>query len=143
MPDLRFESLRNVTLALGNVKLQLPDEDRSTTIFGQPRRRSESAAVDERTRSTAVTLTLSKGPPTNVKVPNLSTWASTRRATRRKRVKCIWGKSCGRRSRRGSGARNGRAAVAAGGQLIDPFTLVSLQVSAVRRNTATSCGKCT
>jgi len=34
MPDLRFESLRNVTLALGNVKLQLPGR-RSfpTTIF--------------------------------------------------------------------------------------------------------------
>jgi len=72
MPDLRFESLRNVTLMLGNVKLQLagtkivPNNDipANHVVDQNP---PPLTSVRE---GTAVTLTLSKGPPANVRCRN-------------------------------------------------------------------------
>src|SRR5262249_51524074 len=72
MPDLRFESLRNVNLKLGDMKLQLAgtstvanDDIPANYVVSQ--NPPPLASVRE---GTAVTVTLSKGPPASVKVPN-------------------------------------------------------------------------
>jgi beta-lactam-binding protein with PASTA domain len=133
MPDLRFESLRNVTLALGNVKLQLagtkivPNNDipANHVVDQNP---PPLTSVRE---GTAVTLTLSKGPPTNVKVPNFVNMGidAARDAAQAGKVhlgQVVWTPFGVEGPARGTVVRQSPPA----GQLIDPFTLVSLQVSA-------------
>lgn len=133
MPDLRFESLRNVTLELGNVKLQLagtktvPNNDipANHVIDQVP---PPLTSVRE---GTSVTLTLSKGPPTNVKVPNFVNMGidAARDAAQAAKVhlgQVVWTPFGPDGPARGTVVRQSPAA----GQFIDPFTLTSLQVSA-------------
>lgn len=133
MPDLRFESLRNVTLALGNVKLQLagtkivPNNDipANHVVDQVP---PPLTSVRE---GTQVTLTLSKGPPSNVKVPNFVNMGidAARDAAEAAKVhlgQVVWTPFGPDGPARGTVVRQSPAA----GQFIDPFALTSLQVSA-------------
>ena len=133
MPDLRFESLRNVMLQLGNVKLQLagtktvPNNDipANHVIDQNP---PPQMSVRE---GTAVTLTLSKGPPANVKVPNFVNMGidAARDAAQAAKVhlgQIVWTPFGVNGPARGTVVRQSPPA----GQIIDPFTLTSLQVSA-------------
>ena len=133
MPDLRFESLRNVTLTLGNVKLELagtktvPNNDipANHVVDQSP---PPLTTVRE---GTPVTLTLSKGPPVNVKVPNFVDMGidAARDAAQAAKVhlgQVVWTPFGVNGPARGTVVRQSPAA----GQLIDPFTLTSLQVSA-------------
>jgi beta-lactam-binding protein with PASTA domain len=133
MPDLRFESLRNVTLALGNVKLQLagtktvPNNDipANHVVDQVP---PPLTSVRE---GTQVTLTLSKGPPSNVKVPNFVNMGidAARDAAIAAKVRLgqvVWTPFGVDGPARGTVVRQSPAA----GQFIDPFALTSLQVSA-------------
>jgi beta-lactam-binding protein with PASTA domain len=133
MPDLRFESLRNVQLELGNVKLALagtktvPNNDipANHVIDQVP---PPLTSVRE---GTAVTLTLSKGPPTNIKVPNFVDMGidAARDAATAAKVhlgQVVWTPFGPNGPARGTVVRQSPAA----GTNIDPFTLTSLQVSA-------------
>jgi beta-lactam-binding protein with PASTA domain len=133
MPDLRFESLRNVTLTLGNVKLQLagtktvPNNDipANHVVDQVP---PPLTSVRE---GSQVTLTLSKGPPTSVKVPNFVNMGidAARDAAGAARVRLgqvVWTPFGVGGPARGTVVRQSPAA----GQFIDPFALTSLQVSA-------------
>jgi beta-lactam-binding protein with PASTA domain len=133
MPDLRFESLRNVRLALGNVKLQLagtktvPDNDipANHVVDQVP---PPLTSVRE---GSAVTLTLSKGPPPNIKVPNFVNMGidAARDAASAANVhlgQVVWTPFGANGPARGTVVRQSPAA----GQFIDPFALTSLQVSA-------------
>jgi beta-lactam-binding protein with PASTA domain len=133
MPDLRFESLRNVTLELGNVRLQLagtktvPNNDipANHVVDQVP---PPLTSVRE---GTAVTLTLSKGPPSNVKVPNFVNMGidEARDAATTAKVRLgqvVWTPFGPEGPARGTVVRQSPAA----GQFIDPFALTSLQVSA-------------
>jgi len=133
MPDLRFESLRNVQLALGNVKLQLagtktvPNNDipANHVVDQVP---PPLTSVRE---GTEVTLTLSKGPPTNVKVPNFVNMGidAARDAAEAAKVhlgQVVWTPFGPDGPARGTVVRQSPAA----GQFIDPFAPTSLQVSA-------------
>jgi beta-lactam-binding protein with PASTA domain len=133
MPDLRFESLRNVTLALGNVKLQLAgtktvannDVPANHVVDQNP---PPLTSVRE---GTSVTLTLSKGPPTSVKVPNFVNMRidAARDAAEAAKVQLgqvVWTPFGVKGPARGTVVRQSPPA----GQVIDPFTMTSLQVSA-------------
>ena len=133
MPDLRFESLRNVTLALGNVKLALagtktvPNNDvpANYVVAQSP---PPLTSVRE---GTPVTLTLSKGPPANIKVPNFVNMGidAARDAAEAAKVhlgQIVWTPFGVNGPARGTVVRQSPAA----GQSIDPFTPTSLQVSA-------------
>jgi beta-lactam-binding protein with PASTA domain len=133
MPDLRFESLRNVTLALGNVKLQLAgtktvannDVPANHVVDQVP---PPLTSVRE---GSQVTVTLSKGPPTNVKVPNFVNMGidAARDAAGAAKVRLgqiVWTPFGVGGPARGTVVRQSPAA----GQFIDPFALTSLQVSA-------------
>jgi len=133
MPDLRFDSLRNVTLELGNVRLQLAgtktvannDVPANHVIDQDP---PPLASVRE---GTPVTLTLSKGPPTNVKVPNFVNMSidDARDAAQAAKVhlgQVVWTPFGVDGPARGTVVRQSPAA----GQYIDPFSPASLQVSA-------------
>jgi beta-lactam-binding protein with PASTA domain len=133
MPDLRFESLRNVKLALGNVKLQLagtktvPNNDipANHVVDQVP---PPLTSVRE---GSAVTLTLSKGPPPNIKVPNFVNMGidAAREAASAANVhlgQVVWTPFGANGPARGTVVRQSPAA----GQFIDPFALTSLQVSA-------------
>jgi beta-lactam-binding protein with PASTA domain len=133
MPDLRFESLRNVRLALGNVKLQLagtktvPNNDipANHVVDQVP---PPLTSVRE---GSAVTLTLSKGPPPNIKVPNFVNMGidAARDAASAANVhlgQVVWTPFGAKGPPRGTVVRQSPAA----GQFIDPFALTSLQVSA-------------
>ena len=133
MPDLRFESLRNVTLELGNVKLQLsgtktvPNNDipANHVVDQNP---PPLTSVRE---GTPVSLTLSKGPPANVKVPNFVDMGidAARDAAVAAKVhlgQVVWTPFGVDGPARGTVVRQSPAA----GALIDPFTQTSLQVSA-------------
>jgi beta-lactam-binding protein with PASTA domain len=133
MPDLRFESLRNVTLELGNVKLQLagtktvPNNDipANHVVDQIP---PPLTSVRE---GTQVTLTLSKGPPANVKVPNFVNMGidEARDAAQAANVhlgQVVWTPFGVDGPARGTVVRQSPAA----GQFTDPFALTSLQVSA-------------
>ncbi len=133
MPDLRFESLRNVTLELGNVKLQLADT-KTVPNDDIPANHVVDQSPPPLTsvrEGSAVTLTLSKGPPSNIKVPNfvaMSIDAARDLATSAKvhLGQVVWTPFGIHGPARGTVMRQSPAA----GQLIDPFTLTSLQVSA-------------
>jgi beta-lactam-binding protein with PASTA domain len=133
MPDLRFESLRNVTLELGNVKLHLagtktvPNNDipANHVVDQVP---PPLSSVRE---GTDVTLTLSKGPPVSVKVPNFVAMNidSARDAATNAKVhlgQIVWTPFGPNGPARGVVVRQSPAA----GQSVDPFALTSLQVSA-------------
>lgn len=133
MPDLRFESLRNVTLELGNVKLQLagtktvPNDDipHNYVVDQNP---PPLTSVRE---GTPVTLTLSKGPPASVKVPNFVDMGidAARDAAQAAKVhlgQVVWTPFGADGPARGTVVRQSPAA----GQYIDPFAPTSLQVSA-------------
>jgi beta-lactam-binding protein with PASTA domain len=133
MPDLRFESLRNVDLILGNVKLRLAgtksvvnnDVPANHVVEQKP---PPLTSVRE---GTAVTLTLSKGPPPNVKVPNFVNMGidAARDAASAANVhlgQIVWTPFGVNGPARGTVVRQSPGA----GQSIDPFTLTSLQVSA-------------
>jgi hypothetical protein len=133
MPDLRFESLRNAGLDLNRLKLQL---DKTTTVANDDVPANHIVAQDPPPLSSVrqgskVSLTLSKGPPTGLKVPNFGgmTIDEARSEAQRLRVKIgqvVWtpfgpsGKPRGTIVRQNPGA----------GAQIDPFEEVSLQVSA-------------
>ena len=133
MPDLRFESLRNVTLELANVKLHLAgtklvannDVPANHVVDQLP---LPLSSVRE---GTAVTLTLSKGPPSSVKVPNLVNMNidSARDAATAARIhlgQVVWTPFGVEGPPRGTVVRQSPPA----GQSVDPFAVISLQVSA-------------
>lgn len=74
MPDLRFESERNASLDLNRLKLQL---DKTTTVANDDVPANHVVSQDPPPlasvrQGSKVSLALSKGPPTNLKVPNFS-----------------------------------------------------------------------
>ena len=133
MPDLRFDSLRNVTLELANVKLHLagtkivPNGDiPANHVVNQvpPPLSSVREGSD-------VSLTLSKGPPPNLKVPNFVQMSveSARDAAAAAKIhlgQVVWTPFGPGGPPRGTVVRQNPPA----GKNIDPFALISLQVSA-------------
>jgi len=74
MPDLRFESLRNAGLDLNRLKLQLDktntvanDDVPANHIVGQ-----DPPPLSSVRQGSKVSLTLSKGPPSGIKLPNFT-----------------------------------------------------------------------
>jgi beta-lactam-binding protein with PASTA domain len=133
MPDLRFESLRNARLQLGNVKLDLagtkvvPNDDVPANYVVQ---QIPPPATSVR-EGTSVTLTLSKGPPSNIKVPNFVDMGidAARDAAAAAKIhlgQVVWTPFGPDGPARGTVVRQSPPA----GQVIDPFVLTSLQVSA-------------
>lgn len=133
MPDLRFESLRNASLDLNRLKLQL---DRTTTVPNDDVPANHIVSQDPAPLSSVrqgskVTLTLSKGPPSGVRVPNLSGVQvdEARRAAQRARIhlgQIVWTPFGPGGPPRGEVVRQNPGP----GATIDPFQEVSLQVSA-------------
>lgn len=133
MPDLRFESLRNARLQLGNVKLALagtkivPNDDiPANYVVSQ-----EPPPLTSVREGTNVTLTLSKGPPATVKVPNFVDMSidAARDAAAAAKVhlgQVVWTPFGPDGPARGTVVRQAPAA----GQVVDPFSVTSLQVSA-------------
>ena len=133
MPDVRFESLREAGLDLAHVKLQLAkttlvanDDIPANHIVEQ--NPPPNTAVRE---GTQVTLTLSKGPPNGIKVPDFigdDVDFARREATREKvhLGQIVWTPFGPNGPPRGRIVRQTPAA----GTTIDPFDTVSLQVSA-------------
>jgi serine/threonine-protein kinase len=133
MPDMRFESLRNATLELGRRKLRL---DRTTTVANDDvpanhvleQNPPPLASVRE---GTAVTLVLSRGPPSSVVVPNFVNLHIDEARDRAVRAhirlgQVVWTPFGPSGLPRGTVVRQAPLA----GRLIDPFAPVSLQVSA-------------
>ena len=133
MPDLRFESLRNASLDLNRFRLQL---DKSTYVANDDVPRDHIVAQDPQPLSSVrqgskVSLTLSKGPPGGVKVPNFGGMYvdDARAQAQRSRIKLgqiVWTPFGPSGPRRGEVVRQSPGA----GASIDPFEEVSLQVSA-------------
>jgi beta-lactam-binding protein with PASTA domain len=133
MPDLRFESLRNVNLELGNVRLHLAgtkmvanDDIPANHVVEQ-----DPPPLSSVREGTNVTVTLSKGPPSTVKVPNLvnMTIDQARDAAAAAKVhlgQVVWTPFGPNGPARGVVVRQSPPA----GQTVDPFSLTSLQVSA-------------
>jgi len=133
MPDLRFETLRNAGVDLNRMKLEL-DKTSYVANDNMPRDHivgQDPAPLASVRQGTKVTLTLSKGPPGGVKVPNYTGMSidEARSAAQRDRVhlgQIVWtpfgpsGPSRGVIVRQNPGP----------GATIDPFEEVSLQVSA-------------
>jgi serine/threonine-protein kinase len=133
MPDVRYESLRNVNLLLANLKLRLAgtttvaanDIPANHVVAQEP---APSTSVRE---GTAVTLTLSKGPPANVSVPKLTGMNvdAARAAAAAAKVRLgqiVWTPFGADGPARGVVVRQSPAA----GTVVDPFARTSLQVSA-------------
>ena len=133
MPDLRFESLRNASLDLNRLKLQL---DKTVTVANDDVPANHIVSQDPAPLSSVrqgskVTLTLSKGPPTGVRVPNLSGMPvdDARAAAARARIhlgQIVWTPFGPGGPARGEVVRQSPSS----GATIDPFQEVSLQVSA-------------
>ncbi|MEO7039822.1 MAG: PASTA domain-containing protein, partial [Candidatus Elarobacter sp.] len=133
MPDLRFESLRNAGLDLNRLKLQL---DKSTYVANDDIPRDHVVAQDPAPLSSVrqgskIAVTLSKGPPTNVKVPNLTGMSidEARVKALHSRIKLgqiVWTPFGPSGPPRGEIVRQNPGP----GAQIDPFEEVSLQVSA-------------
>ena len=133
MPDLRFESLRNASLDLNRLKLQLEkttyaanDDVPRDHVIGQ-----DPPPLSSVRQGSTITLTLSKGPPSAVKIPNFTGMSidDARAEAQRDRIhlgQIVWtpfgasGPPRGRIVRQNPGS----------GATIDPFDEVSLQVSA-------------
>jgi beta-lactam-binding protein with PASTA domain len=133
MPDLRFESLRNVNLELGNVKLRLGGTKTvaNNDIPANHVVEQNPPPLTNVREGTPVTLTLSKGPPVSVKVPNFVNMRidAARAAAQTAKVhlgQVVWTPFGAHGPARGTVVRQSPAA----GQVIDPFAPTSLQVSA-------------
>ena len=133
MPDLRFESLREVNLALVRNRLQLgkttvvPSDD----VLANHVLTQDPPPLTSVREGTRVTLTLSKGPPSSVRVPNFvgEDIDDARADATRNKVhlgQIVWTPFGPNGPPRGQVERQNPASNA----LIDPFTPVSLQVSA-------------
>jgi eukaryotic-like serine/threonine-protein kinase len=133
MPDLRFESLRNAGLDLNRLKLQL---DRTTSVANDDVPANHVVAQDPPPLSSVrqgsrISLTLSKGPPGNLKVANFTGMSidDARAAAQRDRIKLgqvVWTPFGPSGPPRGTIVRQNPGP----GAQIDPFEEVSLQVSA-------------
>lgn len=133
MPDLRFESLRNAGLDLNRLKLQLdktntvPNDDvPANHIVGQ-----DPPPLSSVRQGSKVSLTLSKGPPTSIRLPNFTGMDidQARAAAQQARVKIgqiVWTPFGPSGKPRGTVVRQNPGPNAS----IDPFEQVSLQVSA-------------
>lgn len=133
MPDLRYQSLREANLALDRDKLTLgkaivvPNDD----VFAGHVLAQDPPPLTSVREGTKVTLTLSKGPPPAVRVPNFvgEDIDDARSDAARGKVhlgQIVWTPFGPNGPRRGEVAKQNPAA----GALIDPFSPVSLQVSA-------------
>ena len=133
MPDLRFESLRNAGLDLNRLKLQI---DRTTSVANDDVPANHVVGQDPPPLSSVrqgskVSLTLSKGPPSGVKVPNFTGLSidDARATAQRERIKLgqiVWTPFGPGSLPRGTIVRQKPGP----GEQIDPFEEVSLQVSA-------------
>jgi beta-lactam-binding protein with PASTA domain len=133
MPDVRFETLRNAGVDLNRLKLELDktsyiadDNVPRDHIVGQ-----DPAPLASVRQGTKVSLTLSKGPPGGVKVPNYTGMSidEARSAAQHDRVhlgQIVWTPFGTSGPSRGVIVRQSPNA----GATIDPFEEVSLQVSA-------------
>ncbi len=133
MPDLRFESLRNVNLILGHAKLHLAktrivanDDIPANHVVDQ--NPPPLAAVRE---GSDVSVTLSKGPPSSIKVPNFVNLNvdDARALATQNNVhlgQIVWTPFGPYGPARGVVVRQAPGP----GTSIDPFSYVSLQVSA-------------
>jgi serine/threonine-protein kinase len=132
MPDVRFETLRNAQLDLSRYKLQL---DKTSYVADDTVPRDHVVDQDPAPLSSArqgskVALTLSKGPPTVLKVPNFAGMSidDARAEAARDHIhlgQLVWTPFGNGGPSRGAIVRQNPAA----GAQIDPFDLVSLQVS--------------
>jgi serine/threonine-protein kinase len=132
MPDVRFETLRNAQLDLSRNKLQL---EKTTYVADDTVPRDHVVDQDPEPLSSArqgskVTLTLSKGPPTVLKVPNFAGMSidDARAEAARDHIhlgQVVWTPFGNSGPSRGTVMRQKPAP----GAQIDPFDLVSLQVS--------------
>ncbi len=133
LPDLRYESLRNASLALSRLRLHLaktnvvPNDD----IPAQHIVSQDPIPLTSVREGSDVSLTLSKGPPSSIKVPNfvgMSIDAARDAATAAKvhLGQVVWTPFGIDGPPRGTVVRESPEA----GNGIDPFSLVSLQVSA-------------
>jgi serine/threonine-protein kinase len=133
MPDVRFETLRNAGVDLNRLKLEL---DKTSYVVDDNVPRDHIVAQDPAPLSsvrlgTKVSLTLSKGPPGGVKVPNYTGMSidAARSAAQHDRVhlgQIVWTPFGPSGPSRGVIVRQSPSA----GATIDPFEEVSLQVSA-------------
>lgn len=133
MPDLRFESLRNAELDLNRFKLQL---DKTTYVNADDVPREHVVGQDPPPLSSVrpgskVSLQVSKGPPSGVRVPNFTGMSidDARGAAQRARIRLgqiVWTPFGPGGPRRGEIVRQSPSS----GGTIDPFEEVSLQVSA-------------
>ncbi len=133
MPDLRYESLRNASLDLNRLKLQLD----KTTIVANDDVPANYVVMQDPTplsnvrEGSKVALVLSKGPPTNVRVPDFTGKFidDARDLAQKNRVhlgQIIWTPFGPSAPPRGTIVRQNPGP----GAQIDPFEEVSLQVSA-------------
>ena len=133
MPDLRDQSFREANLALDRSKLQLaratvvPNDD----VLANHVLAQDPPPLTSVREGTKVTLTLSKGPPSAVRVPNfVGEFIDDARAdAARAKVhlgQIVWTPFGPQGPARGQVAKQNPAP----GALIDPFAPVSLQVSA-------------
>jgi len=133
MPDLRFESLRNAGLDLNRYKLQL-DKTNYVNDDNVPRDHvvgQDPAPLSSVRQGSKISLTLSKGPPSGVKVPNFTNMSidEARSAAQRARIhlgQIVWTPFGPSGPSRGAIVRQNPGP----GASIDPFEEVSLQVSA-------------
>ena len=133
MPDMRFESLRNASLDLNRLKLDLTktttvpsDEAPANFVVGQ-----DPPPMASVRQGTKVTLQLSAGAPNDLKVPNFTGMDidSARSAAGRAKVKLgqvVWTPFGPNGPRRGEVVHQRPGA----GATVDAFEPVSLQVSA-------------
>jgi serine/threonine-protein kinase len=133
MPDLRFESLREANLSLGHAKLSLA---KTTIVANDDVPAQHVLAQDPPPLSSVhegmhVSLTLSKGPPSSVRVPNFvgETIDDARADAARAKThlgQIVWTPFGPSGPARGTVMRQKPGP----GENIDPFSPVSLQVSA-------------
>jgi serine/threonine-protein kinase len=133
MPDLRFESLREANLALGQAKLSLA---KTTIVANDDVPAQHVLAQDPVPLSSVhegmhVSLTLSKGPPASVRVPNFvgESIDHARGDAARAKIhlgQIVWTPLGPEAPARGTVMRQKPGP----GDTIDPFSPVSLQVSA-------------
>jgi beta-lactam-binding protein with PASTA domain len=133
MPDLRFESLRNAGLDLNRLRLQL---SKTTTVAADDVPANHVVAQDpipltSVREGTKVSLTLSKGPPSGVRVPDFTGRSvdDARALAAQSGIhlgQVVWTPFGVGGPARGTVVRQKPAS----GEEIDPFDGVSLQVSA-------------
>jgi serine/threonine-protein kinase len=133
MPDVRYESLRNVQLTLSRLHLRL-DKTRVVANNDVPAQHvvdQDPVPLTSVREGSSVSLSLSKGPPASVRVPNFVNMNvdDARDAASAANVhlgQIVWTPFGVNGPPRGTVVRQSPA----GGTGIDPFSLVSLQVSA-------------